>query len=135
MTREPLIRTGDPVECFYTGDKCYRRHLSGYVQEGSKGVVLAVSDPNGYFNRHWDYCVYWYSGERYLHQADELRHCEGSRTKEFCAGCKFSSICPHLQEIAHCDISEFTAKFDPDACMLRKCKLLDVCLTHRWLQK
>jgi hypothetical protein len=81
--------------------------------------------------------VYWFRPQNIQEGCDVVR-CEGLKDKEVCTNCEYRDLCPHLQEIARCDISEFgqfrgEGELDFDICEQRKCKHLGVCLTNRWI--
>jgi hypothetical protein len=102
--------------------------------EGSKGIIILEyvegSPP--------DYDVYWYDSEIASVFREDIRHCGGIEEKNLCRRCEYNNLCPHLDEIVRCDISEFgewRMEGEPDlnVCRQRKCKYLDVCKSENWL--
>lgn len=102
--------------------------------EGSKGIVILeyVEDSPP------DYDIYWYgSGVGGVFRED-LRYCKGAQDKSLCRRCEYHDLCPNLDEIVRCDISEFgewraEGILDYHICRQRKCRHLDMCLSEKWL--
>ena len=102
------------------------------------GVI--TSSPN---NKQWYYSIELFNELNPLGAVfvdSQLSLCEGINTPNICIECEYRDLCPHLQDIARCKISEFgqlrrEGKYNPDVCKQRQCKHLGVCLTTRFIPK
>lgn len=102
--------------------------------EGSKGIIILEyvegSPP--------DYDIYWYGSGIASVFKEDIRRCGGMEEKNLCGQCEYNNLCPYLDEIVRCDISEFgewrmDGESDLNVCRQRKCKYLDVCKSENWL--
>jgi len=116
-------RVGDVIEPSYD-----------FAPEGIKGVVIVEPSQD---EPHL--CVvYWYNFYQEVVFTDEIVQCEGITDNKLCSVCEHNSLCPHMPDIARCDISKFgeyrgEGKYNPDVCKQRQCEYLGVCLTNRFI--
>ena len=147
MGRIPILKVGDVVQCHSR-----RPSWDLYIPQSSKGVVIGVNSKLQEDRRRYDhylrsryeyvdYGVYWFNlGMILWCNVEDLIRCKGVRHKRLCNECEHRDLCPHLQEIVRCDISEFGqletgGKIYSTVCEQRRCKHLGVCLGNRWIEK
>lgn len=102
------------------------------------GIIIEVNSKS---KKKWDYKVYWFTGDIYSLYEGELERCIGFESGE-CRGCIEEDLCSHLQEIMHCEFSEFGQwrnkgktigmPVDTEACI--KCLHRSLCWGQRFIQ-
>jgi len=119
---------------------------SHWYKPGCIGIIVDVWDDKDKSREDDDcyepygYSIYWFNERITSNFAHEISRCIGIKDKILCKDCEHRELCPHLPDIARCEISEFgqvrkEGEYNPDVCKQRQCTHFGVCLTTRFIQK
>lgn len=117
----------------------------GDVVESQDNIVAPMKSKGIVIQKHIedcppDYDVYWYSSELGGVLKQDLKRCNGMENRDLCELCEYKYLCPNINDIVRCDISEFgewrmEGELDIDTCKQRNCKHISECSLKKWLMK